>query len=81
MSARSPTTPERGWPGPGQALLGSLGSLILDLDGDRRDLLLIIGHLIPAGTGMPVYRRVRLDAEKEVPAAIAEIEDEGAKTA
>ena len=41
----------------------------------------IIGHLIPAGTGMPVYRRVRLDAEKEVPAVAVEIEDEGAKTA
>ena len=26
----------------------------------------IIGHLIPAGTGLPVYRRVRLEAEKEV---------------
>ena len=25
----------------------------------------IIGHLIPAGTGLPVYRRVRLEAEKE----------------
>ena len=41
----------------------------------------IIGHLIPAGTGMPVYRRVRLDAEKEVPAVALEVEDEGAKTA
>jgi DNA-directed RNA polymerase subunit beta' len=25
----------------------------------------IIGHLIPAGTGLPVYRRVRLEADKE----------------
>jgi len=43
----------------------------------------IIGHLIPAGTGMSAYRRLRLEAEKEVPAAIAEPEpeDEGAKTA
>jgi DNA-directed RNA polymerase subunit beta' len=43
----------------------------------------IIGHLIPAGTGMQGYRRLRLEAEKEVPAAIAEPEpeDEGAKTA
>ena len=41
----------------------------------------IIGHLIPAGTGMPVYRRLRLEAEKEVPAVVAEPEDEGAKTA
>jgi DNA-directed RNA polymerase subunit beta' len=41
----------------------------------------IIGHLIPAGTGLPVYRRVRLEAEKEVPAPLMEVEDEGAKTA
>jgi DNA-directed RNA polymerase subunit beta' len=41
----------------------------------------IIGHLIPAGTGMPVYRKLRLDAEKEAPTALAEAEDEGAKTA
>jgi DNA-directed RNA polymerase subunit beta' len=41
----------------------------------------IIGHLIPAGTGMSGYRRLRLEAEKEVQAAIAEPEDEGAKTA
>ena len=42
----------------------------------------IIGHLIPAGTGMPVYRRLRLEAEKE--AACGDCrpeEDEGAKTA
>jgi len=33
----------------------------------------IIGHLIPAGTGLPVYRRVRLEAEKvETPAMLAE---------
>jgi DNA-directed RNA polymerase subunit beta' len=25
----------------------------------------IIGHLIPAGTGMPVYRRLRLESEKQ----------------
>ena len=25
----------------------------------------IIGHLIPAGTGMPVYRKLRLEAEKQ----------------
>jgi len=30
----------------------------------------IIGHLIPAGTGLPVYRRVRLEAEKEVASAM-----------
>jgi len=41
----------------------------------------IIGHLIPAGTGMSGYRRLRLEAEKEVQATIAEPEDEGAKTA
>ncbi len=41
----------------------------------------IIGHLIPAGTGLPVYRRLRLEAEKEVPAPMLEGEDEGAKTA
>ena len=43
----------------------------------------IIGHLIPAGTGMQGYRRLRLESEKEVPAAIAEPEpeDEGAKLA
>jgi len=39
----------------------------------------IIGHLIPAGTGMPVYRRLRLEAEKQAPLAVEE--DEGAKTA
>jgi len=39
----------------------------------------IIGHLVPAGTGMPGYRRLRLDAEKEVPAVVEEAE--GAKTA
>jgi DNA-directed RNA polymerase subunit beta' len=43
----------------------------------------IIGHLIPAGTGMPNYRRLRLEAEKQVAAlAIEEPETaEGAKTA
>jgi DNA-directed RNA polymerase subunit beta' len=39
----------------------------------------IIGHLIPAGTGMPVYRKLRLEAEKQAPLAVEE--DEGAKTA
>ncbi len=42
----------------------------------------IIGHLIPAGTGMPNYRQLRLEAEKQ--AVVAEevvVEDEGAKTA
>ena len=41
----------------------------------------IIGHLIPAGTGLPVYRRVRLEAEKEVQPAALEIEGEGAQLA
>ena len=41
----------------------------------------IIGHLIPAGTGLPVYRRVRLEAEKEIPAPIMEVEDDPARTA
>ncbi len=43
----------------------------------------IIGHLIPAGTGMPIYRDLRLEAEKQVPEAVEEVvpEDEGAKTA
>jgi DNA-directed RNA polymerase subunit beta' len=39
----------------------------------------IIGHLIPAGTGLAGYRKLRLEAEKQVPAAVEE--DEGAKTA
>jgi DNA-directed RNA polymerase subunit beta' len=42
----------------------------------------IIGHLIPAGTGMPSYRRLRLEAEKQAllpPEEPAEVE--GAKTA
>ena len=39
----------------------------------------IIGHLIPAGTGMPGYRRVMLESEKQVPALLEEAE--GAKTA
>jgi DNA-directed RNA polymerase subunit beta' len=43
----------------------------------------IIGHLIPAGTGMPNYRRLRLEAEKQ--AATLNLEEpetsEGAKTA
>ncbi len=42
----------------------------------------IIGHLIPAGTGMPNYRRLRLDSERPAPMEEATIvEDEGAKTA
>ncbi|MBI3539391.1 MAG: DNA-directed RNA polymerase subunit beta', partial [Candidatus Eisenbacteria bacterium] len=42
----------------------------------------IIGHLIPAGTGMPVYRRLRLEAEKQAVLAVEEPEGaEGAKTA
>ncbi len=39
----------------------------------------IIGHLIPAGTGMPMYRKLRLEAEKQ--ALMPLEEDEGAKTA
>ena len=38
----------------------------------------IIGHLIPAGTGMPSYRKLRLESEKN---QISLEEDEGAKTA
>jgi DNA-directed RNA polymerase subunit beta' len=42
----------------------------------------IIGHLIPAGTGMPSYRKLRLDSEKEAPVLGDEVEaEEGAKTA
>jgi DNA-directed RNA polymerase subunit beta' len=37
----------------------------------------IIGHLIPAGTGMNRYRKLKLEAEKAQPVE----EDEGAKTA
>ena len=39
----------------------------------------IIGHLIPAGTGMPLYRKLRLEAERQNLLAVEE--DEGAKTA
>ncbi|HYM81570.1 MAG TPA: DNA-directed RNA polymerase subunit beta' [Candidatus Limnocylindria bacterium] len=39
----------------------------------------IIGHLIPAGTGMPGYRRLRLETERQAQVAVEE--DEGAKTA
>jgi DNA-directed RNA polymerase subunit beta' len=39
----------------------------------------IIGHLIPAGTGMPVYRRLRLESEKQ--SVLPVEDDEGAKTA
>ncbi|HUL71256.1 MAG TPA: DNA-directed RNA polymerase subunit beta', partial [Gemmatimonadales bacterium] len=42
----------------------------------------IIGHLIPAGTGMSHYRKLRLEAEKQAPEALLEpVEEEGAKTA
>jgi DNA-directed RNA polymerase subunit beta' len=39
----------------------------------------IIGHLIPAGTGMSNYRKLRLESERQ--SAVAVEEDEGAKTA
>jgi DNA-directed RNA polymerase subunit beta' len=39
----------------------------------------IIGHLIPAGSGMSSYRGVMLESEKQVPAVLDEAE--GAKTA
>jgi DNA-directed RNA polymerase subunit beta' len=39
----------------------------------------IIGHMIPAGTGMPSYRKVMLDSEKQAPSLLEEAE--GAKTA
>jgi DNA-directed RNA polymerase subunit beta' len=41
----------------------------------------IIGHLIPAGTGMPGYRKLRLEAERQAEAVLVVEEDEGAKTA
>ncbi len=41
----------------------------------------IIGHLIPAGTGMPGYRKLKLEAEKQAEAAMLLEVDEGAKTA
>jgi len=41
----------------------------------------IIGHLIPAGTGMSGYRKLRLEAEKQAEAALVLEEDEGEKTA
>jgi DNA-directed RNA polymerase subunit beta' len=41
----------------------------------------IIGHLIPAGTGMQGYRRLKLDSEKQAESILAVEEDEGAKTA
>ncbi len=44
----------------------------------------IIGHLIPAGTGMPGYRRLRLESEKQVLPPldeVTEVDGEGAKTA
>ncbi len=40
----------------------------------------IIGHLIPAGTGMSVYRKLRLEAEKQQ-APVALEEEEGVQTA
>jgi DNA-directed RNA polymerase subunit beta' len=39
----------------------------------------IIGHLIPAGTGMSMYRKLRLEAERQN--VLGTEEDEGAKTA
>ena len=43
---------------------------------------MIIGHLIPAGTGMPGYRGLRLEAEKQAVLPLEEPEAaEGAKTA
>jgi hypothetical protein len=39
----------------------------------------IIGHLIPAGTGMSGYRGVLLESEKQAPPVLDEAE--GAKTA
>jgi len=41
----------------------------------------IIGHLIPAGTGMAGYRNLRLEAEKQAEAALLPEEDEGERTA
>jgi DNA-directed RNA polymerase subunit beta' len=42
----------------------------------------IIGHLIPAGTGMANYRRLRLESEKQAALTLEEPEtSEGAKTA
>ena len=45
----------------------------------------IIGHLIPAGTGMQAYRKLRLESEKEAPPSVDEVEAiegvEGVKTA
>jgi hypothetical protein len=45
----------------------------------------IIGHLIPAGTGMQAYRKLRLESEREAVGSAEEVEViegvEGAKTA
>jgi DNA-directed RNA polymerase subunit beta' len=41
----------------------------------------IIGHLIPAGTGMRAYRKLRLESEKQAPPVAEEVLDEGARTA
>jgi len=41
----------------------------------------IIGHLIPAGTGMTFYRKLRLESEKQAGEALEEVLGEGAKTA
>jgi DNA-directed RNA polymerase subunit beta' len=42
----------------------------------------IIGHLIPAGTGMAGYRRLRLESERPMPVEAETVEEgEGAKTA
>ena len=40
---------------------------------------LLAGCACPAGTGMPIYRKLRLEAEKQAQAEV--VEDEGAKTA
>src|SRR5437867_12819893 len=48
-----------------------------DLRGLKENV--IVGRLIPAGTGMSGYRRLRLESERQQ-VAVAE-EDEGAKTA
>ena len=39
----------------------------------------IMGRLIPAGTGMPMYRKLRLESEKQALMPLEEVE--GAKTA
>jgi DNA-directed RNA polymerase subunit beta' len=34
----------------------------------------IIGHLIPAGTGMSTYRKLRLESELQVPEEVPAVE-------